>query len=189
MHTPDPAPAFPALATARLTLRPISRADTPFVVQHFLDPAVQRFLLDEEPLTTPEQAAAIVDFYLERPDAPYNRWVVVRRDDGAPMGTCGFHKWSRAHRRAEIGYDLSPQFWRRGYMREAVAAMLDHGFGPMGLHRIEAIVAPANSASAALLQGLGFQREAVLRDYYCRDGAFFDHHLFACLASDRPPAR
>lgn len=155
-------------------------------MQHFLDPDVQRFLLDEEPLTSPEQAVAIVDFYLERPDAPYNRWVVVRRDDGTSVGTCGFHKWSRAHRRAEIGYDLSPQFWKHGYMGEAVEAMLDHGFGAMGLRRIEAIVAPANTASAALLQRLGFQHEAVLRDYYYRDGAFFDHYLFACLPSDRP---
>ena len=54
-------------------------------MQHFLDPDGQRFLLDEESLTSPEQAAAIVDFYLERPDAPYNRRVIVRRDDGAPM--------------------------------------------------------------------------------------------------------
>ena len=72
-------------------------------------------------------------------------------------------------------------------MSEAVEAMLDHGFGAMGLRRIEAIAAPANTASAALLQRRGFQREAVLRDYYYRDGAFFDHHLFACLPSDRPP--
>lgn len=71
---------FPALSTARLLLRPISRADTAFVTRHFLDPQVQRFLLDEEPLGSAEEAAAIVDFYLERPDAPYNRWVVLRRD-------------------------------------------------------------------------------------------------------------
>jgi ribosomal-protein-alanine N-acetyltransferase len=183
MDTPH-APAFPALSTERLLLRPIAREDTPFVVRHFLDPLVQRYLLDEEPMTRPEQAASIVDFYLERPDAPYNRWIVVRRADGTPLGTCGFHKWSRAHARAEIGYDLSPAFWGQGYMGEAVRAMLEHGFGPMGLQRVEALVALPNTASANLLRRLGFQREGVLRAYYRRDGVFYDHQLFACLRDE-----
>lgn len=177
--------AFPALVTARLLLRPIARADTAFVVRHFLDPLVQRYLLDEEPLTSPAQAAAIVDLYLEPPDAPYNRWVIVRRADDTPVGTCGFHKWNRVHRRAEIGYDLSPAFWGQGYMREAVHAMLAHGFDAMGLHRVEALVALPNTASAKLLVRLGFQREGLLRGYYFRDGAFHDHLLFACLRGEQ----
>lgn len=175
---------FPALRTERLLLRPIARGDTPFVVRHFCDPLVQRFLLDDEPIETAEQAAAIVDFYLERPDAPYNRWVLVRTADGAPIGTCGFHKWNQQHRRAEIGYDLSPAAWGQGYMREAVAAMLAHGFGPLGLHRIEALVAVANVRSTHLLLALGFRREGLLRDYFQQSGQFYNHSLFARLSSD-----
>jgi ribosomal-protein-alanine N-acetyltransferase len=175
---------FPPLTTDRLVLRPIAHSDTPFIVRHFLNPQVQRYLLDEEPFTTEAQAAAIVDFYLERPDLPYNRWVVVRQSDDEPLGTCGFHRWNRQHRRAEIGYDLGPAFWGHGYMREAVRAMLVHGFGTLNLHRIEAIVAVLNEPSARLLRSCGFQREAVLRDYYFRDGLFHDHQLFACLRGE-----
>jgi [ribosomal protein S5]-alanine N-acetyltransferase len=131
---------------------------------------VQRFLLDEEPLGSAEEAAAIIDFYLERPDAPFNRWVVLRREDGEPLGTCSFHKWSRVHARAEIGYDLSPAFWGRGYMSEAVGAMLYYGFGPLGLHRVEVQVALPNTPSTKLLHRLGFQLEGVLRAYYRHDG-------------------
>ena len=175
---------FPPLRTERLLLRPIARDDTPFVVRHFCDPLVQRYLVDEEPMATAEQAAAIVDFYLERPDAPYNRWVVLRASDGAPIGTCGFHKWSQQHRRAEIGYDLSPVAWGQGYMREAVRAMLAHGFGALGLHRVEALVAVANQPSARLLLALGFRREGLLRDYFQQGGVFYDHLLFARLSGD-----
>ena len=175
---------FPPLRTERLLLRPIARDDTPFVVRHFCDPLVQRYLVDEEPIETADQAAAIVDFYLERPDAPYNRWVVLRASDDAPLGTCGFHKWSQQHRRAEIGYDLSPAYWGQGYMREAVRAMLAHGFGPLGLHRIEALVAAQNERSAKLLLDLGFQREGLLRDYFQQSGLFYDHLLFARLSGD-----
>lgn len=88
-------------------LRPIARSDEEFVVRHFLDPQVQRYLLDEAPLTSATEARAIVDFYLAHPDAPYNRWIIIRCADDACLGTCGFHKWNRQHRRAEIGYDLN----------------------------------------------------------------------------------
>lgn len=176
---------FPALTSERLLLQPLARTDSAFIVDHFLDPLVQRYLLDDEPISTPEQALAIMDFYLEQPDAPYNRWVIVRRSDGLTIGTCGFHKWSQAHQRAEIGYDLSPASWGAGYMREAVWAMLTHGFTTLGLRRIEALVALHNQRSAHLLRELGFQCEGILRDYYLRDGVFYDHQLFSCLAGEQ----
>jgi ribosomal-protein-alanine N-acetyltransferase len=47
---------------------------------------------------------------LLRPIAQSDRAFVVRRSDDAPIGTCGFHTWSRQHQRAEIGYDLSPAY-------------------------------------------------------------------------------
>lgn len=174
-------PLAATLQTARLTLRPLGRADLAFAVRHFTDPAVNRFLLDDEPITTAAQAEAIVDFYVAPAGDSFNRWVLVRRADGAPLGTCGFHRWSRQHRLAEIGYDLSPQHWGQGYMREAVGAMLAHGFGPLGLHRVEALVALANTRSAHLLEALGFVREGVLRDRFFSGGRYHDHALYAFL--------
>ncbi|MFN8441384.1 MAG: GNAT family protein [Caldilineaceae bacterium] len=177
---------FPPLETARLLLRPISDADSSFVVQHFLNPNVQRYLYDEEPMTTPEHALAIIDFYTASPDAPYNRWVVVCKTDQQPMGTCGFHKWSRPHRRAEIGYDLSPDYQGHGYMTEAVAAMIEHGFQRLNLYRIEALVAVENERSLALLRRLGFQQEGLLRSYFWSNGQAYDHVLLSRLCSDTP---
>jgi [ribosomal protein S5]-alanine N-acetyltransferase len=178
---------FPPLETARLFLRSISYADTSFVIQHFLDPIVQRYLYDDEPITTPEQATAILDFYLAAPDADYNRWTIVRKTDHQPIGTCGFHKWSRPHRRAEIGYDLSPVYQGYGYMTEAVEAMVQHGFSRLNLHRIEALVAVENTRSLALLQRLSFQQEGLLREYFWSNGKAHDHYMLARLCTDVPP--
>jgi ribosomal-protein-alanine N-acetyltransferase len=169
------------LESERLLLRPIRREDAVFAAQHFTDPAVNRFLLDDEPITTAEQAASIVAFYVDAPGATYNRWVLVRKADGASLGTCGYHRWSQQHHKAEIGYDLSPAWHGQGYMREAVSTMLRHGFGPMGLHRAEALVAVPNVRSAHLLRQLGFAREGVLRDSFFSGGRFHDHELYALL--------
>ncbi|MEI7768513.1 MAG: GNAT family protein [Chloroflexales bacterium] len=184
MEHPTPADLLSiTLHTERLTLRPISRADTSFAVRHFTDPDVYRFMLDDEPITTAAEAEAIIDFYVATPGDTYTRWVLVRRADGEPLGTCGFHRWSRQHRLAEIGYDLSPQWWGQGYMREAVGAMLRHGVAAMGLHRIEALVAVDNARSAHLLQAMGFAREGILRDSTFSGGRFHDHALYARISA------
>ena len=100
------------------------------------------------------------------------------------IGTIGFHKWSRAHLRAEIGYDLSPEHWGKGYMGEAARAATDRGFQKMGLHRIDARVYVENQPSIRLLQRLGFKQEGTLRDYFRLSGTFYDHFVFSLLAGE-----
>jgi ribosomal-protein-alanine N-acetyltransferase len=97
------------------------------------------------------------------------------------IGTVGYHKWEKAYFRAEIGYDLSPDCWGQGYMTEALRAVISHGFERMGLNRIDALVYIHNDRSTQLLQRLGFRQEGLLRDYFCLNGIFFDHYLFALL--------
>ncbi len=40
-------------------------------------------------------AQDIIDFYLEQDGKSHNRWLVERKADHRPIGTCGFHKWAR----------------------------------------------------------------------------------------------
>jgi ribosomal-protein-alanine N-acetyltransferase len=173
---------FPPLMSDRLVLTPISHQYADFVVEHFLNPHVQEFLYDREPIDQPAQALEIIDFYLNAHDCSYNRWIVVRKDDLQPVGTCGFHKWDRLHKRAEIGYDLHPHFWGQGYMREAVAQMLNFGFNTMHLRRVEALVACNHDRSLHLLEQLGFEREGVLRNYFWYRGVPYDHYMLSLLA-------
>jgi len=137
--------------------------------------------MDEPPVADHAQAQAIIDFYLEPEGKTHNRWGIVRRADNRLIGTCGYHKWEKAYFRAEIGYDLSPDCWGQGYMSEALRAVIRHGFERMELNRIDALVYIHNARSIQLLQRLGFKQEGLLRDYFCLDGIFFDHFLFALL--------
>ena len=175
---------LPSLETERLLLRPLSALDLEFVFRHFSDPHVSRYLLDEEPLTTREQAQAIIDFYVLPGRKPYNRWVIVRKTDARPIGTCGYHQWRSAHRRAEIGYDLEEASWRQGIMTEALQTMLRYGFEQMGLNRVEALVYVENQASIRLLERLGFQREGLLRQYFRQGDTYYDHWLLSLLKGE-----
>jgi len=175
---------FPILETGRLILRQLTNDDLDFVFRHFSDPRVNEYLLDEPPVASLAEAQAIIDFYQEPKANTYNRWGLVRKSDGRMIGTVGFHKWSKAHRRAEIGYDLSPGAWGEGYMSEAVRAAIGHGFEHMALHRIDALVYTANDRSFRLLQKLGFRQEGLLRDYFTLNGVYYDHYLYALLATE-----
>ncbi|HEY9088148.1 MAG TPA: GNAT family protein [Anaerolineaceae bacterium] len=175
---------FPDLESSRLRLRRLVRGDLDFLFAHFSDAQVGQFLVDEDPVTTREDAAAILDFCLEQDGKGYNRWLMVRKDGGIPLGTLGFHHWDRRNRHAEIGYDLSPQYWGEGFMREAALTALNFAFSQMLVHRVEAMIHVENARSIRLAEGLGFQREGCLRGNFLSQGVYHDHYLYALLAED-----
>ncbi len=84
-------------------------------------------------------------------------------------------------RSAWVGYWVESTAAGGGVATAAVALAVDHAFGPVGLHRIEATVRPENTASLRVLAKLGFRDEGLLRRYLEVDGAWRDHQLLALL--------
>ncbi|WP_410870697.1 GNAT family N-acetyltransferase [Nocardia sp. A7] len=76
-----------------------------------------------------------------------------------------------------IGYWVAKDLGGQGVATAALALGLDHCFGPVGLHRVEATVRPENLASQAVLRNVGFREEGLLRRYLDVDGAWRDHLL------------
>ncbi|MDP6451740.1 MAG: GNAT family N-acetyltransferase, partial [SAR202 cluster bacterium] len=73
---------FPQLETERLILRRLTMDDVEFVFQHFSDPMIYRYLMDEEPMTDRAQAKGLVEFYLDPVGKSHNRWgIVVKATD------------------------------------------------------------------------------------------------------------
>jgi len=175
---------IPTFEAERLVLQPLRSEHTNFVFQHFSDPRVTRYLLDEPPVTEYSQAEEIVHFYSDAAHKNYNRWVIAQKSDGQPMGTCGYHKWDRRHFRAEIGYDLNPAFWGKSYMTDALKVVISYGFDHMQLNRIDALVYIENERSTRLLQRLGFKQEGLLRDYFFLNGKYYDHYIFSLLKKE-----
>ncbi|HXF60333.1 MAG TPA: GNAT family protein [Caldilineaceae bacterium] len=173
---------FPEIETERLLLREILPEDVDAIFRIFANEEVTRYY-DLVTYTDPSQAAELIDFFDESFELERAiRWGIERKEDGALIGTCGF-VWLRTYR-GEIGYELHPDYWGQGYMREALDAILDFGFSELGLNRIEALVMVENERSARLLRALGFQEEGVLRQHDFFKDQFHDMRLFAILADD-----
>ena len=176
---------FPALITETLFLRRIDPEDARDLMAVFGDDEVAQYL-DGPTLQSEEEVMEIVTWAQGIFAAGSGiRWGIARQEqEGVLIGTCGFHVWSKAHAHAQIGYDLAPRYWRRGIMTEALQAIIGYGFERMELNRIEAHVLPHNPASLGILGKLGFQSEAILRDYeYYRD-RFNDTQILSLLRKD-----
>ena len=91
-----------------------------------------------------------------------------------------------AKRSGELGYWIDRAVAGRGMASLAVALVCDHAFGPLGLHRLQADIRPENRPSQALVEGLGFRQEGLLRRYLDIDGDWRDHLTYALLAEDLP---
>lgn len=51
----------------------------------------------------------------------------------------------------------------------------------MKLHRIEAFIGPHNLPSQKLVQKMGFKKEGLLREHYCKKGVVEDSIVFSLL--------
>ena len=89
-------------------------------------------------------------------------------------------------RTAELGYVLAARRWGHGYATELVTHLLRAAWEPLGLERVEAIVAVGNAASVKVLQRAGFHWEAGLPGFTRVAGRRWDCELYA--AASAPPA-
>lgn len=172
---------FPGLETARLRLRELTLQDTQGIFACFANPQVMRYY-GQEAVTTLEEAEGFVDYfaasYRERKGI---RWGIERKDSPGIIGTIGFNAWSPKHKRAELGYELEPRHWRKGYAAEAASRVIAYGFEVLDLNRIGAVVFTANEASAGLLAKLGFKQEGLLRGYMVQGGVSYDTNVYSVL--------
>jgi aminoglycoside 6'-N-acetyltransferase len=89
---------------------------------------------------------------------------------------------------AEIGFSLATAYQGQGYATEAVRAVLHRLFAVDGLHKVEAECDARNTASARLLERVGFTREGLRRRHTWIKGEWTDDLLYGLLAADRTGA-
>ncbi|MRH43469.1 GNAT family N-acetyltransferase [Aquibacillus halophilus] len=175
---------FPVLTTNRLLLREITDEDAKDVFTCFSNNKVTRFY-GQESLENIEQAKNIVEFFANSYKEKRGlRWGIELKGSKGLIGTIGFNAWVPKHKRAEIGYEINPNYWRKGYASEAATAVISFGFENIDLTRIGAVVFMKNESSTNLLTKLGFQQEGILRDYMYQNGRANDTYIYSMLKRD-----
>ncbi len=176
---------FPKLETQRLLLNKIEPRHAPDLLAFWGDDAVTEYT-DFESYSSMAKIEEIIHgirSYFEKQGGI--RFGIFLKDGGKLIGTCGFNSWvTERGNRGEIGYDLHQNYWRQGYMYEALKEILQYGFQEMKLHRIEADVDPHNVASQKLLEKIGFTKEGCLRDVGYWKGQYWTNWIYGILENE-----
>ncbi len=177
---------MPCVETARLLLRPMEEEDVCDMFAYYSDPLVMRYLSIQPHTNIEETLNSIRGYFLtaEKRGVP-QAWVMVHKQDDKVIGNLDIHTVDGDI--GEIGYLLHADYWNRGLMREAVAALVKTGFAHVGLRRLEAYVAVEHLASVAVLRHCGFVQEGILRKLaLLQDGRYHDMILMSILKEDIP---
>lgn len=176
---------FPILESDRLILRKMILTDAPQLFELRTGKETMKFI-DKDKIASVQVAQEMIqsmDVQMQNNAAVM--WGITLPGSAAIIGTIGFWRIVKDHHRAEIGYMLKPEYWNKGYISEAINAVINYGFQKMKLHTIEANINPHNLASRRVLEKQGFQQEGFYRENYYFNGKYLDTAVFSLLKSNR----
>ncbi|WP_054027710.1 GNAT family N-acetyltransferase [Bacillus sp. FJAT-28004] len=172
---------FPILETERLQLREVVKTDAQGIFNCFSHNDVTRYY-GQDTFTSIEQAKQLVAFFAKSFQENRGiRWGIELKGKKEIIGTIGFNALSSKHKRAEIGYELHPEYWGKGYATEAVSKVISYGFRELELTRIGAVVFIENKESNKLLAKLGFEKEGILKNYMYQNGVAYDTNIYSLI--------
>lgn len=105
--------------------------------------------------------------------------------DGIFAGSIDLHDVSEENRSAEIGYWLSFDQTGKGIMTKVTSAITGYAFNELNFHRITILAATKNTASCAIPERLGFDREGTLRDAIILDNIYYDEAVYAKIKAEQ----
>ncbi len=174
------------IRTARLVLRPWTLDDAADVLAYAADPAWARFV----PVPQPYQRVHAEQFVARQVSSDWRTdptWAIEvhgRASGGVDMAI------AQEHRRAVLGYGLARRCWGRGYMTEAVRAVIDAAFASApALVRVASSAIAGNRASTRVMEKAGMTYEGTRRQYVVHRGCSVDMRSYAVLRSEWEQSR
>ncbi|MBM3940316.1 MAG: GNAT family N-acetyltransferase [SAR202 cluster bacterium] len=176
------------IETPRLLLREFAADDWPAVLAYQQHPAYLRYYPWET--RAEDDARRFIQMFIDQQSASPRRdfqLVIALKETGTLIGNCGLRRAGDNEWEGAIGYELAPSHWGRGFATEAARAMVDFGFGQLGLHRISSWCIADNAASARVLERVGMRLEGRLRENAHFKGRRWDTLLFGMLGNEWRP--
>jgi ribosomal-protein-alanine N-acetyltransferase len=167
------------VTTERLTLREVEIGDQQKIFEGFSNPIVTKYMDITYP-TFEATAEQMLWYETKRKNGTGNSWAVINEQQEF-IGVISTYNLHTLHRRCEIGYWFFPEYWGKGYGKESMDILLKTIAKQQNIHRFIAEVEPENKASVALLNRLGFKREAVFKEHEFRNNQFADLEIWAKL--------
>ena len=116
-------------------------------------------------------------------------FLLLEPSSGRVLGAVGLHRPVWTTPKVEVGYWCRTSCTGRGYVAEAVAALVDYAFVHLDAVRVELVTDAENAPSRAVAERGGFTLEGILRqERRAADGSLRDTCIYARLRSPAPDA-
>ena len=177
--------AAPHVKTERLLLTELKQDDANDMFTYRSLPEVHKYQN-----WVPKNADEVSQFIRSNQATQYNQegsWyqlAIRQQEPSVLIGDVGLHFLADSPRQVEIGITISPTHQGKGYATETINALLKHLFGKLDKHRVIGSVDPRNKASIALLETLGFRKEAHFKQSLWFKGEWVDDLIYAILQCD-----
>lgn len=162
-----------------MVLRRVTEADVDNLFRLNSDPEVMRYLTGGAPTTRETIRDEIIAFLLDS----YQRfgglglWAADDRSSGEFLGW--FHlRPRRTDGAIDLGYRLRRKTWGQGLATEGSRALVDKGFGELGMDRIVAETMTVNGASRRVMEKCGMK---LARTYPWTEGTPIEGSEHGCV--------
>lgn len=139
------------IETDRLVLKPIDESHVEDILKIRSNKVVNQFVKRIAPKTNYD----VLDFILTIKKRVQNNeslnWGISYKNQQNLIGTICLWKFSDDRTEAEVGYELLPEYHRKGIMSETLTAVLNYGFNELNLQTILAFTNKFNENSKGLL--------------------------------------
>ena len=175
---------FPEIEGEKIRLRKIKLEDGNELFKYYSNEKVHRYLDWNGPETLDRSYEVINIWDKGYIDGWIIRFAIADKVTDKIIGTIFLNEFEG--KRAEVGYELSESYWRKGIMSEAMHKVISFGFKKLGLGRIQAFVCEENIASRGLLKKLNFKEEGYLRKFECHTvtGECKDMYIYGLLNTE-----
>lgn len=156
---------FPILKTTRLLLRQLTLIDEKEIFEIRSSEKIAKYL-DRPLCRSIDDARAFINKInkgIENNEWIY--WAICEKEIFKLIGTICIWNISLKESKAEIGFELLPQYHGKGIMQEALKCVLDYGFNVLQLNSMEGEVDPANIKSIKLMEKYNFKRRNNIHEY------------------------
>lgn len=170
------------IRTERLLLREFNQDDWRDTLKYQTNPQYLTYYPwdDRTDMDVREFIQKFVDWQGEKPRTKY-QLAITFPEQQRVIGNCGIRIEKENFTCANIGYEISPDYWRKGFASEAAQAIVSYGFRDLKLHRIWALCLVDNLASWHVLEKIGMKREGRLRKTEFIKGFWRDSYIYAIL--------
>lgn len=139
------------LKTERLILKPIDESHVEDILKIRSNEVVNQFVKRIPPKTNYDALDFILTIKKRVQNNESLNWGISYKNQQNLIGTICLWKFSEDRTEAEVGYELLPEYHRKGIMSEALTAVLNYGFNELNLQEILAFTNKFNENSKGLL--------------------------------------